>query len=156
MRPRCAHFGSNRFGAQRKGPQCGHSVPTMRSLCTHYVLKPLSGSTYMPTVGSLGAPPIRPPRLSTVLGFKRRAHSGVAMCPRCARYAPTMSSSRFGVQSMGPQSGHYAPTMRPLCAHVGLQPVWASIEGPAVGPLCAHYALAMHPLCLHAALGFNL
>ena len=42
---------------------------------------------------------------ATAPRFNRRARSGATLCPGCACYVPTMSSSRFGVQSIGPQSG---------------------------------------------------
>ena len=84
----------NRFEVESLGPQWGQSVPTIRSLCTHYVLKPLSDSAYRPTVGPLCvyyAPTMHPPWVSTALAFNRRAHSGATLCPLCAPYAPTMS-----------------------------------------------------------------
>ena len=47
MRLLCAHdapaLSFNRFGVRSKGPQRGHSVPTLCSLRAHYAFKPLWG-----------------------------------------------------------------------------------------------------------------
>ena len=118
MRSQCAHYVCQRYGCSIDGPIRGPS-------CAHY------------------ARTARPLCVSTLPGFK---HNGARLHPLCAHFAPTMTSSRFGVQSMGPQSGHYAPTMRPVCARLRFQPLWGSIEGHLVGPLCAHCALARRSL----------
>ena len=127
----------------------------MRSQSAHYVCQRYWCSIDGPVVGPPCAHYARTARPSCVspLGFK---HNGARLQPLCPDFAPTMTSSRFGVQSMGPQPGHYAPTMRPLCAQLGFQPLWGSIEGAVVGPFRAHCALAMRPLCLQATVGFNL
>ena len=131
----------------------------MRSPCAHYVFQQYWGSIDGPIVGppcAHDARIVRPLCVSTLFGFKRFAHNGARLRPLGAHFTPTMTSSRLGVQSMAAQSGHYALFTRPLYGHLGLQPLWHSIEGPTVGPLCAHDALAMCPLCLQAALGSNL
>jgi len=41
---------------------------------------------------------------------------------------------------MGPKAAHYAPSMRPLCAHYVHTLFRSGTDGPLVRPLCAHYA----------------
>ena len=117
----CAHdvptFGYNRLEVQSKGPQWGHSVPRMRLLCARYVFKPLWGSIYRPTVGRLGAyyaPTMRPPWVSTVLGFNRKARSVTVPNMRLL-HAHYVLKPLWGFNPWAQSGRHYAPTMNPLC-----------------------------------------
>ena len=124
----CAHYvptlGFKFLGLQSKGPPWGNSAPTMRLLCAHYVFKPLWGSIYGTTVGPLCAyygPTMHPPRVSTVLGFNRRVHSGATLCLQDAHYAPTVLLTCLGWPRRGRMGAHDVLTVCPLCVGAALR-----------------------------------
>ena len=51
-----------------------------------------------------------------------------------------------GGKLMAQRCAHYAPLVRPLCAHYVFETVWGETDGPYMRPLCAYCAPTMRPL----------